>query len=64
MVLTKNVGRLTFARSIIFFFNIFIALIIILGSYFFIKNDAGKLSLIFGFFMLAFTIVLRVLKKW
>ena len=64
MVLMKNFGRLTFARSIIFFFNVFLALIIIFGSYFFIKNDAGRLSLIFGFSMLAFAVVMRVLKRW
>ena len=56
--------RLTLTRSIIFFFDVFLALMIIAGAGFFIKTQIGKMSLIFGFSMLGLSVVLRVLKKW
>ena len=56
--------RLALARSIIFFFNVFIGLMIISGSYYLIKTDFGKFSIIFGFSMLTLSVVLKVLKQW
>ena len=64
MVLARNFTSLTLARSIIFFFDVFLALMIISGSYFFLGNYTGRLAVTFGFSMLTFTVVLRVLKKW
>lgn len=60
----NNLGRITMARSIIFFLDTFLALMIITGASFLIQTNFGRVSLWFGSFMLVLTLVLRVLKKW
>ncbi len=60
----KGVERLNFARSTIFFFDIFLALMLISASYLLIKNELGIVSLLFGGFMLVLSVTLRILKQW
>ena len=60
----EPIKSITLARSIIFFFNIFLGLMIISASFYLIKTDIGKFSIIFGFSMITLSVVLRVLKQW
>lgn len=60
----KDFDSITMARSIIFFLDAFLALMIITGASFLIQTNFGRFSLWFGFFMLILTFVLWVLKKW
>jgi len=72
MVLVKignlNEGRefrkITFARSVIFFFDVFLALMIIGSASFLFQSEIGRFGLAFGFSMLILTLVLRILRKW
>ena len=59
-----DIEKLTLARKIIFFFNVFLALMIITGSSILFQTEIGRTSLMFGFFMLVLTVVLRILKQW
>lgn len=61
---TLTLKKLTLAGRIIFFFDVFLALIIITGASILIQTEFGKVSLIFGFVMLALTIFLKIIKKW
>ncbi len=56
--------KITLARSTIIFFDVFIAFMIITGSSVLLKTDFGKVALIFGFFMLILTSILRILRRW
>ena len=56
--------KITLARSIIIFFDVFIAFMIITSSSVLLKTDFGKVALIFGFFMLVLTSILRILRRW
>ena len=60
----RDFRKVTLARSVIFFFDVFLALTIIAGSYFLIKSQAGKFAMLFGFFMFVLSVILRVLKQW
>ena len=60
----REFTKLTFARSIIFFFDAFLALMIIGSASFLFKSEIGKFGLVFGFFMLIISFVLRIMKKW
>lgn len=64
MIKKEDFERITLARSIIFFLDVFLALMIITGSFLLIKSDIGKLSLLFGGFMLMFSVAARLLKHW
>jgi len=64
MIKIGDFERLSFARSIIFFFDIFLALMLISASYLLIKNELGIVSLLFGGFMLVLSVTLRILKQW
>lgn len=57
-------NKITIARSVIFFLNIFLALMIVTGASFLLRSSIGKISIVFGFSMLLFTVVLRILKQW
>lgn len=56
--------KLNFASGLIFFFNVFLALMIITGAGFLAESDFGKVGLFFGFGMLTLAVILRVLGKW
>jgi hypothetical protein len=44
---------------IVFFFDVFLALMIITSAGYLVRTEFGRVSLIFGFFMLALTVILR-----
>ena len=59
-----GIKRLTWAGRIIFFFDVFLALMIITGAGTLVKTEFGKVALVFGLVMLAFTVFLRAVGKW
>ena len=59
-----KVRKLTWAGRVIFFFDVFLALMIITGAGFLFKTEFGRVALIFGFIMLALTVLLKVARKW
>ncbi len=61
---SREFTKLTFAKSIIFFFDVFLAFMIIIGASFLIKSEIGRVGLSFGFIMLIITLVLRLMRKW
>jgi len=60
----KGIEKLNLTSSVIFFFDMFLAFLIISSSSFLITNEIGKFSLLFGIFMLVLTVALRISKQW
>ena len=56
-------GGITAGR-VIFFLNVFIALMIITAAMLLIRTDFGKASMTFGFVMLATSTMLKLVQKW
>ena len=60
----KAYGDYSFVRAAIFFFDIFLALMIVTGSALLIKTPFGSACLMFGLVMLTITLVFWFKKKW
>jgi hypothetical membrane protein len=60
----ESFKKLNLLSSIIFFFDVFLALIIIGTASYLVQTELGKVSLAFGFIMLSFSVMLRIVKKW
>ncbi|MBU0761231.1 MAG: hypothetical protein KJ600_02075 [Nanoarchaeota archaeon] len=52
------------ASNIIFFLNIFIALMIVFGSWFLLETEFGRTVLSFAFAMLVISVVLKAVQWW
>jgi len=52
------------AAWIMFFFDVFLALMIITGAWVLIETSFGVFSLFFGFVMLFITVVLKLMRMW
>ncbi|MFH1289883.1 MAG: hypothetical protein ABIH92_00580 [Nanoarchaeota archaeon] len=50
--------------NFIFGLNVFIALMIITGSWLLVETEFGKTAMSFGFVMLAVSTLLKVAQKW
>ncbi|OIO80886.1 hypothetical protein AUJ84_02310 [Candidatus Pacearchaeota archaeon CG1_02_32_132] len=62
--LEKELRHYTLAEKILFLFNVFIAILIILFSGNLLQTTFGKSTLALGLVMVALITILRVLKKW
>ncbi len=60
----NEIKKVRLAENIIFFLNIFIGVLIVTGSWFLLKTDFGQTAAIFGFFMLAISAILKLLRLW
>jgi len=61
----KEVGEeFNLIRGIIFFMDVFLALLIIITASTLIKTSFGVMTIIFGFFMLLLTAISRFMGKW
>ncbi len=56
--------KMQIASKIIFFFNVFLALMIISGGWLLVQTGFGKAAMWFGFIMLSLSVILRVAGKW
>ncbi len=63
MKIRKKKEIMLFKRAI-FFLDVFLALLIITSASFLIKTTFGRTSLIFGFFMLVVTTLLKIVREW
>ena len=60
----KELAGYKLVRNIIFFLNVFIALMIISGAWLLVQTEFGKTALIFGFVMLAVSTMLKLVRTW
>jgi len=60
----KGENELTNLGKIVFFLDVMIAMLIVVGSTFLLKTPFGKSALMFGFVMIAVTTGLRFARKW
>ena len=60
----KILWKVGIASKIIFFFNVFLALMIISGGFILVKTSFGKAAVWFGFVMLLLSTIFRIAKKW
>ncbi|MFH1425261.1 MAG: hypothetical protein ABIG28_00840 [archaeon] len=52
------------AGIVVFFLDVFLALLIISGSWLLVKTPFGRASLTFGFVMLVVTTILKFSRNW
>lgn len=53
-----------FLSRIVFFLNIFIALLIMTGSWLLIETEFGQSAMIFGFLMLCISVIMKAIRWW
>jgi len=51
-------------KNIVFFLDIFLALLIIVSSSYLIKTSFGRAALAFGFLMICVATFLKLIQKW
>lgn len=60
----SDLWKMQIASKIIFFFNVFLALMIISGGWLLVQTSFGRATVWFGFIMLLLSAILRVARKW
>ena len=60
----REVKKFRLIRNVIFFLNVFLAFMIISGSWMLVQTDFGRATLSFGFLMLAVSVMLRLVRMW
>lgn len=51
-------------KNIVFFLDIFLALLLVVSSSFLIRTSFGRAALAFGFLMICATTFLKFIQKW
>jgi hypothetical protein len=52
------------ASNVIFFLNVFIALMIISGAWILIETEFGQSTVVFGFLVLCISVVMKAIRWW
>jgi hypothetical membrane protein len=60
----KEKGPYHFVSNLIFFLNVIIALLIITGAWLLMKTEFGQNVMVFGFVLLAVSVLLKVVRLW
>jgi hypothetical protein len=60
----RVVEQFSFVGGVIFFLDVFLALMIIVTASTLLKTQFGVMAIVFGFFMLTLTTVLKIMRKW
>jgi hypothetical protein len=59
-----NANSFRFLSNLIFFLNLFIALLIITGAWILSETQFGQSALILGFLMLCISVLLKAVRWW
>lgn len=60
----KGERKYRLLKNVIFFLNVLIAVMIILGGRMLAQTDFGKAALSFGFVMIAISTLMKIVQKW